>query len=278
MKKVSHRSLFGFPAILSAVLISCVMVSCENAEDDCIDESLINPGAVLPNIYDPVCGCNDVSYSNSYEAEANGVTSYTEGACEEDTEGCENGVPATVFNFDNTTIIQLEDGSIYHPISVPDDFVLMAGQNLIIEYTPLDILIYPPQMTIECIELTGTTECSPITMMGSDDDFLPNDPIEINSATIEGDCLFLSVSHSGGCEEHLYELVEFPLFCGTPPLPPTMLQLRHDANNDYCEAYITTMISFDLSNLQIEGENSIDISLMINGDTNYNESLTYLYE
>ena len=41
-------------------------------------------------IYEPVCGCNDVTYSNSSEAECKGITSYTEGPCDKDKEpNCE---------------------------------------------------------------------------------------------------------------------------------------------------------------------------------------------
>ena len=33
--------------------------------------------------YDPVCGCNQKTYGNSCEAECNGMTNYTKGACSE---------------------------------------------------------------------------------------------------------------------------------------------------------------------------------------------------
>jgi len=48
----------------------------------CIDSSLIDPLAFCPEIYDPVCGCDDVTYSNSCIAIIQGgVTFWTPGEC-----------------------------------------------------------------------------------------------------------------------------------------------------------------------------------------------------
>lgn len=55
----------------------------KESNNDCIDSTLIkqNENAIVPAYYLPVCGCNGVTYSNSFEAEVNGVTHYTSGIC-----------------------------------------------------------------------------------------------------------------------------------------------------------------------------------------------------
>ncbi len=63
-----------------------VVISCsKDKENDqkCIDESLIDGTSACIEIYDPVCGCNGITYPNScYATTFNGVKSFTKGACD----------------------------------------------------------------------------------------------------------------------------------------------------------------------------------------------------
>ena len=54
----------------------------ENNNGNCIDESLIDNMSFCIEIYDPVCGCNGITYPNScYAINFNGVKSYLDGSC-----------------------------------------------------------------------------------------------------------------------------------------------------------------------------------------------------
>ena len=75
---------------------------------------------------------------------------------------------------------------------------------------------------------------------------LGDDDYVLNSATITGDKLTVSVSYSGGCRTHVFTLVIAASFVeGSPVRLPAVL--RHDANGDPCEAFPTESRVFDLA-------------------------------
>ena len=73
-----------------ALLLSAFLVlACSSGEgsDDtlntCVDETLIDLELDCVQIFQPVCGCDGVTYSNSCEAfNWNGVLAYEEGPCD----------------------------------------------------------------------------------------------------------------------------------------------------------------------------------------------------
>ena len=74
------------PTILLLILFSCDKKSCtiipELGNSSCIDSTLIVSGGMCATVYEPVCGCNGVTYSNSCVATIRGgVSSYVDGEC-----------------------------------------------------------------------------------------------------------------------------------------------------------------------------------------------------
>lgn len=52
-----------------------------NKPKPCIDSSRIKPDAICPMNWQPVCGCDSVTYGNACAADAAGVTWYRQGEC-----------------------------------------------------------------------------------------------------------------------------------------------------------------------------------------------------
>nr|MBC8308340.1 hypothetical protein [Pelagibacterales bacterium] len=60
------------------IIVGVLFLGTSNAQTNCVDSSLIDPLAICPFIYAPVCGCNGVIYSNDCFAQVSGgVTSWT---------------------------------------------------------------------------------------------------------------------------------------------------------------------------------------------------------
>ncbi len=72
--------------IILSLFILSFSISCTNDDDDnqdtCIDKSKIDELGLCIEIYQPVCGCDGVTYPNiCYASTFGGVTSFIDGAC-----------------------------------------------------------------------------------------------------------------------------------------------------------------------------------------------------
>lgn len=98
---------------------------------------------------------------------------------------------------------------------------------------------------------TGSAGTTATTTGGADPGFDPadpgvqscadpfaDDPVDIMSAAIKGDVLFLSIGYGGGCQTHDFGLCWDGAFAESDPVQ-TKLALAHDGHGDACEAYIT---------------------------------------
>lgn len=71
-------------ATLLLPILSCSKTKCDSSPiigNCCVDSSLINDSIGCFEVYDPVCGCDGVTYGNSCHAAKAGVTSYFSGEC-----------------------------------------------------------------------------------------------------------------------------------------------------------------------------------------------------
>ena len=98
----------------------------------------------------------------------------------------------------------------------------------------------------------------------------PSDPLTINSLEINGNCLKINFS-SGGCNGDSWELKLIDseaILESNPPQRNLRLSLK---NEELCKAYITKELTFDISNLQVDG-NKVKLNLK-----NSDKSILYEY-
>jgi hypothetical protein len=75
-----------------------------------------------------------------------------------------------------------------------------------------------------------------------------SDPFELKDIVVEGDSVKITVSYSGGCRKHTFELIWNETLSLTTP-PQTGMIILHNADGDMCEAYITDTLAFCISDL-----------------------------
>lgn len=106
---------------------------------------------------------------------------------------------------------------------------------------------------------------------------MKDDPYQIGEARLDGNCLTISLKYSGGCKEHQVDLALILPECATPPLPTPTFEIRHNANDDMCEALITKEYQFDISGIKETGKNQTDFILAEKDATGIISTTTFTY-
>ncbi len=126
-------------------------------------------------------------------------------------------------------------------------------------------------MFSSCNDATNTPECEFETLISAEEFVTaPSDPVSINTVEIEGNCLVITFSASG-CSGDTWEVKLIDSESIMESLPPQRNLRLSLKNEELCEAYISKEMSFDISNLQVEGY-SVQLNLL-----NSNESVLYSY-
>ena len=63
--------------LIAVTVFSLLSISCDKRA--CVEH---NCNGAIPQYYQPVCGCNNVTYSNPEEAECHGIIQYRIGECD----------------------------------------------------------------------------------------------------------------------------------------------------------------------------------------------------
>jgi hypothetical protein len=169
-------------------------------------------------------------------------------------------------------VIQLDNGNRIQPSFYPDGFTFAEGQRVLVEYIELHKVISScDRGTSSEITYIEELSCAPYVDLYFDNyDSLARDPVYINDVFMDGNCLQIELSYSGGCEDHTIDLaLMHPWIDGSTSIPT--FEIKHNANGDMCEAYFTKDLRYDLTPLIIDGVDEIVLTAKLATGENYNE-------
>ena len=169
-------------------------------------------------------------------------------------------------------VIALDNGNKIQPLYYPSGFLFSQGQRVLVDYTVLNNVKSSCDRGVPCeVSYVEELSCAPyVDLYFENYDSLARDPVRIHEAFMDGDCLYIKMSYSGGCEDHIIDLARMHPWTASSSSIPTF-EIRHNAFGDLCEAWFTPEFRFDLSTLKEEGVKEFVLTAkLINGDV-YNK-------
>ena len=170
-------------------------------------------------------------------------------------------------------VIELDNGEKILPLHFPEEFEFVQGQRVLVDYVKLPNVIPTCDKGTAC-DILNVEELNcgaPLTdLFMHNYDSLANDPVYLHQAFIEGNCLHLKLSFSGGCRNHIINLARIH-FENQEDKEIPVLEIRHDANNDMCEAWLTQEIKIDIGPLKETGITQFYLKALLTSGETYNE-------
>lgn len=169
-------------------------------------------------------------------------------------------------------VIELDNGNRIQPLYYPEGFYFSNGQRVLVEYVEL------PNTNSGCdrgissdIKYVEELNCARfVDLYFSNYDSLARDPVYIREAFVDGNCFQIELSYSGGCQEHTIDLARMHPWTASSSTIPTF-EIRHNANDDLCEAMFTQVFRFDITTLKEEGFSEFVLTAKLTSGEDYNK-------
>lgn len=165
------------------------------------------------------------------------------------------GVVKDLTGLDGCGLVIESDGETYEPVELPKGQKLNAGDSIRFSYTVFNgasICMVGKQIKVTCLEITKVANppCNPIKIIQMDSTLnVEKSAYKFNSYRIENNKLTINISFSGCSNNYDQEL--FVSRLEMKSLPPQRICVL-SFKPQLCEAYITTDVCFDLSQITYE--------------------------
>lgn len=169
-------------------------------------------------------------------------------------------------------VIELDNGNRIQPMYFPEGFTFSQGQYVLVSYIELENVVSSCDRGLATeIKYIEELNCAPyVDLYFSNYDSLARDPVYIHEAFVDGDCLQIKLSYSGGCREHTIDLARMHPWTASSSTVPTF-EIRHNANGDMCEAFFTREFRFDIADLKKQGFREFVLTAKLTSGGVYNK-------